>query len=71
MLFFRSEEDLEYWLASRQVLSGDVLSIPQLWDLSQPWYHNRLSPDYHGRTADEVQKIFTEAGLTSQFWQTG
>jgi hypothetical protein len=69
MLFFRSEEDLTKWLASRTAERGAVLSIPQLWELSQRWYHNRISPEYHGRTIEEVQEIFNEVGLTSEFWQ--
>jgi hypothetical protein len=40
-----------------------------LWDLSQRWYHNRLSVDYHGRTAAEVAAIFKAMGLTSDFWR--
>ena len=69
MLFFRSEETLDQWLASKHANRGAALSIPQLWELSQRWYHNRLSPEYHGRTMEEVQEIFKEVGLTSTFWQ--
>lgn len=69
MLFFRSEEALEEWLASRQTALGAVFSIPQLWNLSQPWYQDRLSPDFHGRTVEQARQIFREAGLTSAFWQ--
>ena len=46
------------------------MSLGQLWELSQIWYHNRLSPDYHGRTAADVEAIFESLGLTSTFWQT-
>jgi hypothetical protein len=70
MLFFRSEEKLQEWLNSNKAERGEVLSIPQLWVLSQRWYHNRMSPDYHGRTLEQVQQIFRECGLTSRFWQT-
>jgi hypothetical protein len=69
MLFFRSEEFLDQWLAAKHAKRGALLSIPQLWDLSQRWYDNRLSPQYHGRTVEQVQKIFNEAGLTSEFWK--
>jgi hypothetical protein len=69
MLFFRSEEDLEKWLASRKAACGAILSIPQLWELSQRWYQDRISPEYHGRTFEQVQEIFKEVGLTSPFWQ--
>lgn len=69
MLFFQSEEFLEAWLASHHAPRGAVLSVPQLWELSQLWYHNRMSPEYHGRTIEQVQQIFKQVGLTSAFWQ--
>ncbi len=69
MLFFRSEESLKQWLASRKAERGAVLSISQLWELSQRWYRDRMSPGYHGRTVEQAQAIFKELGLTSSFWQ--
>lgn len=69
MLFFRSEELLNSWLESNQAQRGEVLSIPQLWQLSQRWYENRLSLEYRGRTVQQVQEIFKQVGLTSAFWQ--
>ena len=68
MLFFRSEEALDQWLVSKQAERGAVFTIPQLWKLSQRWYQDRLSPKYHGRTLEQVQEIFKEVGLTSEFW---
>ena len=70
MLFFRSEEMLTRWLASQNGERGAVLSISKLWDLSQRWYRDRMSPKYRGRTTEKVWKIFEEAGLTSEHWQT-
>jgi len=69
MLFFQSEETLNEWLGSRKARRGAIFSIPGLWELSQHWYHNRMSPEYHGRTVEQVQEIFMELGLTSEFWQ--
>lgn len=69
MLFFRSEELLNEWLAARGAVRGAVFSIPQLWQLSQRWYHNRMSREYHGRAMEQVLEIFQEEGLTSAFWQ--
>jgi len=60
MLFFRSEEALQEWLTSSHGERGAVLSIPQVWDLSQRWYANRMSPDYHVRTVEQVLQIFKE-----------
>jgi hypothetical protein len=69
MLFFRSEEDLNEWLVAQKAPRGVVLSIPQLWELSQRWYQDRMSLEYRGRTIEQAQKIFEELGLTSEFWQ--
>lgn len=46
------------------------MSLPQVWALSNAWYHNRLSPEYRGRTLAEVQDIFAQFELTSEFWQS-
>ena len=70
MLFFQSEETLHEWLIMQKAPRGAVLSIQQLWELSQRWYEDRMSPQYHGRTIEQAQKIFKELGLTSEFWQT-
>ncbi len=53
------------------VAQGEVMSLGHLWELSQIWYHNRLSPEYHGRTAADVEAIFKSLELTSPFWQIG
>ena len=70
MLFFRSEEFLNKWLVEQKAQRGALLSIPQLWELSQRWYQDRMSSEYRGRTIEQAQKIFKELGLTSEFWQT-
>ncbi|MBI1299221.1 hypothetical protein GC175_30180 [bacterium] len=69
MLFFRSEAHVDEWCAARQAARGEVIPLTVLWQLAQHWYHNRLSPDYRGRTAAEAKTIFTDLGLTSPFWQ--
>jgi hypothetical protein len=71
MLFFRSEEFLNEWLESKKAARGATLSVEQVWKLSKRWYHNRLSLEYHGRSVDQIQKIFREIGLTDPFWQAG
>jgi hypothetical protein len=60
---------LQKWLASQRARRGAVLTLPQLWQLTQPWYGERMSPDFHGRSREQVQEIFKEAGLTSDFWR--
>ena len=69
MMFFRSEADLNNWLTSKEAARGATLTVPQLWNLSRRWYHNRLAVEYHGRTLEQVQEIFREVGLDSSFWR--
>jgi hypothetical protein len=45
--------------------------LPTLWQLSQAWYHDRLSPAYRSRTVAQVEAIFRTLGLTADFWQLG
>ena len=68
MLFFRSEERLNEWLLSKNASRGALFTVPQLWELPQRWYQDRLSPEFHGRTMEQVQDIFNEMGFTDEFW---
>jgi hypothetical protein len=45
------------------------MSIELLWKLSQRWYQDRMSSEYHGRSIEQAQEIFEDLGLTSDFWQ--
>jgi|RhiMetdeSRZDD1v2_1073273.scaffolds.fasta_scaffold3362353_1 hypothetical protein len=68
MLLFRSEEWLERWCKRNNLERGEVLTINQVWELSNIWYQDRLSLDYHGRSSEQAAEIFRQAGLTSKFW---
>lgn len=68
MLLFRSEEWIDEWCKRNNIERGEVLTIRQVWELSKPWYANRLSLEYHGRSADQAAEIFRKSGLTSKFW---
>ena len=68
ILFFRSEEGVQVWCAQKRLPRGEILSLEQAWALAKAWYHNRMDPDYRGRTAAESQEIFHQVGLRSSFW---
>ena len=68
MLLFRSEEWIDKWCKRKDLERGEVLTIQQVWELSKLWYDNRLSLDYHGRSAEQVAEIFKQAELISDFW---
>jgi hypothetical protein len=44
------------------------LTIAQTWELARRWYHDRLRPEFHGRSANEAQAIFQSLGLVSPAW---
>jgi len=68
MLLFRSEEWIDKWCQRNHLERGEVLTLNQVWELSKPWYDNRLSLEYHGRSVEQVREIFMKAGLASTFW---
>lgn len=67
-MLFRSEEWIARWCKSKNVEPGETLSVEQVWELSQLWYRNRLSPQYRGRTAAQAEAIFKQLGFASPFW---
>ena len=68
MLLFRSKEWIDKWCKRNNLARGEVITINHVWELSKLWYQDRLSLDYHGRSIEQVQEIFRQAGLTSEFW---
>lgn len=68
MLFFRSEADVAEWKRERNVTTGEIMPLAQLWELSKIWYGNRLLPEFHGRSLEQAQNVFREMGLVSKFW---
>jgi hypothetical protein len=67
-LFFRSEAGIDRWCSQNNVQRGETLSLSQLWALAQAWYHNRMDPQFRGRTVEEAQGVFRQLGLRSPFW---
>ena len=68
MLIFQSEDSINEWCRENQMKRGEVLSVAEVWKLSKLWYQDRMSVEYHGRTAEQAAAIFRQAGLTSSFW---
>ena len=68
MLFFRSKEKIATWYEKHRLPRGAILSLGQTWALAKAWYHNRMDPDYRGRTAEQAQAVFRQVGLQSSFW---
>jgi hypothetical protein len=69
MVFLRSEEHLERWLAAKGYEPGESLTAPRLNELARLWWWSRLDPGWRPRTAEESQALLDAVGLTGEFWQ--
>ena len=56
------KQRLRDWQTIHRARTGEMLAPRQVWELSKLWYHNRLSPDYHGRTASQAADFFPAGG---------
>ena len=70
MLFFRSEEHLQAWLARQGSERGAVLTLEDTWRLAKAWYPDRRLPGWKPRTVDESQRILDALNLDpgKEFW---
>ena len=60
---------MDAWCQVGNVARGEVVSLEQVWALAQAWYHNRMAPDYRGRSIAEAEAVFESVGLTGAFWR--
>ncbi|MFB9891768.1 alkylmercury lyase family protein [Planobispora takensis] len=66
---FCSAEHLARWSARTGRATGEAVPVARLWRLAQPWYGDRLDPDYRPRRTAASQRLLTEAGFTGDFWR--
>ena len=71
MVFLRSEEHLERWLAATGRQPGASMSAATLNELARRWWWSRIEPGWRPRTTAESQAILDEVGLTGEFWRLG
>ena len=69
MVFLRSEEHLERWLAGSGWEPGASLTAVKLNELARRWWSTRLDADWRPRPPRESQAILDDLGLTGEFWQ--
>ena len=68
MLFFRSEERIDEWCATRGITKSPVVRMDQLWHLAVTWYATRLEPASRRPQPAEMRGIFAAIGLDGDFW---
>jgi len=69
MVFLRSEEHLERWLASHGYEPGASLTAATLNALARGWWWTRLDPGWRPRPVEESQAILGDLRLDGPFWQ--
>jgi len=69
MVYLRSEEHRERWLAATGYEPGATLSAVELNELAQRWWSSRLDPEWRPRPSEESQAILDRVGLSGPFWQ--
>jgi hypothetical protein len=67
MNLFRSEEQIERWLAGRP--AGATVTVTKLAELAEVWWGDRLAPDWRPHTREQNQAILDRLGLTGEFWR--
>ena len=66
MNLFRSEEHIARWLGGRE--PGATITVTQLAELAQAWWHDRLAPDWVPHTREQNTAILERLGLAGEFW---
>ena len=67
-MFFRSEDEVVRWCERQGRVRGATVAIDVLFELSRPWYRDRLDPNRVKPSRDRLQSFLTGAGLTDEFW---
>lgn len=67
MNLFRSEEDIDRWLAGRR--PGATIPVTTLNELAHAWYGDRLAPEWQPHTREQNQAILDAFGLLGEFWR--
>jgi hypothetical protein len=68
MLFFRSEERVREWCASRNEPRRPRVRMDQLWQMATTWYATRLEARSRRPRPEEIRGIFAALGLDDDFW---
>ena len=48
---------------------GCIADALAVWRLAQPWYGDRLAPDFQPHGREHNQKLLDDCGLTGDFWR--
>jgi hypothetical protein len=68
---FRSEAEVDRWLALKGLTRGYVATAQQMFDFSREWYGDRMEESWEPPTAESAMAMFARHGLRGEFWDLG
>lgn len=57
------------WAQSTGQREGQIVPAERVWALAAPWYGDRLAPTYAPHSREHNQRLLSDLGLSSSFWQ--
>ncbi|GAA4633539.1 organomercurial lyase [Actinoallomurus vinaceus] len=66
---FCSPDHLAAWASRTGRVVGRAVGAATVWELSRPWYGDRLAPGFRPHTTEHNQRLLTEVGLAGDFWR--
>lgn len=65
---FCNREHAQQWTQENAPDAGYIADAPSVWQLAQPWYGDRLQPDFEPHSREHNQALLDSCGLTGPFW---
>lgn len=65
---FCSHDHAQRWTADHAPGTGYIAAATSVWQLANPWYGDRLDPDFQPHTRQHNQQLLESCGLTGAFW---
>lgn len=66
---FCSRDHAEAWTAQHAPGAGYIADAVDVWRLAQPWYGDRVDPEFVPHTREHNQHLLESIGLTGPFWR--
>ena len=63
-----SRDHAEQWTGQHAPGHGYIAEAAAVWRLAQPWYGDRLDPDFEPHSRAHNQALLETCGLTGAFW---
>ena len=66
---FCTRDHAEQWTSEHAPSTGYITDAVTVWRLAQPWYGDRVHPDFQPHTREHNQQLLHDMGLHGEFWR--